>query len=609
MAKQRLIIKEFSGAVATTGEKKDVPNSFKFLKNLNPFIDPSSITQARIATKKSSTTITGLPHWMEDGSPWATDRYVYDSAGKIYKVTNADLVSSLRTVSGGAGEGLKVFDDYLYYALTAELGRYGLLSGTPAFNDSFLSDGTTDVDQTGGGTGSTDYVPPTTISEVATARQTFIPAKDSLKAIIIDVDVVGTGNWTVTVHDTNDVSIGSKAIANGSMSTGDVTFTFATPLRIEIGDSYHFHVTSTVANGGVDTNVNTDLEGAEFSSLFGILISATFHPMVEHLNLLVIGNERYLARWDRATYDPNKITFAAGFECRTLAKFEEFVVAGCFKGSSISDTEEARLYFWDGISPTFNFYTDVTLGAPNALHNSKGILVGVYGNRGAMYQGNDPFEELVDEVPKLAKGKKVEVYPGAITEYEEKTLIGYSAATDDSSGLEQGVYQLGKQDQRLPEAFNYPFTISTGTTQATTLKIGMVKAIGTDLYIGWRDNTDYGLDKITFGDSAINGGQLESLIFDSGDPDKEFLPLNLVIKFEALTTGQSVTPKYKYDRASSFTTGTAASTVGDTRIEEALFNRCKEIEIGFNLASSSNTFIKVTEVRLIYDDLASERDE
>ena len=183
MAAKKLIVKDFSGSVGTVGEKRDIANSARFTKNLNPFEDPSYITLARKATKVSSTTVVTLPTWMEDGSPWATDRYVYDEGGKFYKVTSSDVFSVLRTVSGGAGEGLKVFDDYAYYALAAELGRYGKLSGTPAFNDSFLSDGTTDKDDSGGGTGATDYSTTTGINEGATHRQTIAPTKDPLKAI------------------------------------------------------------------------------------------------------------------------------------------------------------------------------------------------------------------------------------------------------------------------------------------------------------------------------------------------------------------------------------------------------------------------------------------
>ena len=186
-------------------------------------------------------------------------------------------------------------------------------------------------------------------------------------------------------------------------------------------------------------------------------------------------------------------------------------------------------------------------------------------------------------------------------------MIGIGASTDDGTNLEQGVYEFGRQDSSLPEAFNFPYVISTGTTQATTVKIGALKGIGSDLYIGWRDDSTYGVDKVAFGDNAAATGSWESLIFDNKSPDKELLPLMVIIEFEALASGESVTPKYKLDRASSFTTGTAASTVGDTRVELPIFTRANEIEIGFNLASSSGTYIKITGLIFEFDDLETER--
>lgn len=605
---QKLVIKDWSGGIATIGEKKDVSNSSRWLKNLNPFESPDYITLARKPTKVSGTTVTGLPHWAEDGSPWATDRYFYGSGGKIYKETSGGSWSSLRTVSGSTGCGLKAFDDYLYYSLTAELGRYGLLSGTPAFDDSFLSDDTNDLDQSLNTSGQT-YTTPTTISEAATARQTFVPTKDPLKSVEILVAAKGTGDWTVTVHDSNNTLIGAKTLTSANVTASDDNkFTFATPLRLVIGNSYHFHVTSTVANGTVTTTTTADLETVDFHTYCGILISATWHPMVVMEDTLIIGNERYLATWDQSTYTPNKITFAPGFQCRALAKFEEYVVAATFKGATVAEAEAARLYIWDGISSSFNFFTEVTMGAPNAIHNAKGTLLGVYGSKGSMYRGREDFEDIIAEVPKLTRGTKVEIYPGAMTEFEGNTLIGVSASTDDSAGIEQGVYEYGRQQQELPEALNFPFTISTGTTQGTTLKIGMVKSFGTDLYIGWRDDTAYGVDKIALGDGAMATGSSEGLIFDAGDPDKQFLPLNLILEFEPLTDGQSLATKYKLDRG-SYVTSTETTAADQIRFEQPIFTRCREIEFGFNLASSSNTFIKVTELKLTYDDLAGEAND
>jgi len=263
MAEKKLLLRSFEGGISLVGEHKSTPFTARFIKNLDPFVDPAYLTLSKAATKVSGTTVTHLIYWAVDGSPFDTNKYFYSDGGKIYKETSGGTWSSLRTVTSSAGEGLAIFNDYLYYASDTDLGRYGKLTTTPAFDDNVTSwwgGAIGDIRDTGGGTGATDYVPPTSISEAATARQTWTASYDPIKEITINIDVVGTGNWTLTVHDSENNVIGSKTISNGSLSVGDNTFTFSSPLRVVIGNNYHFHITSTVADGGVDTDTDNDLE-------------------------------------------------------------------------------------------------------------------------------------------------------------------------------------------------------------------------------------------------------------------------------------------------------------------------------------------------------------
>src|SRR3990167_759784 len=133
MAIQSIKTSDFSGSIATISEKKDIPFSAKFVKGLNPFEDPSYITLAKATTLKSSTTVTGLVHWFADASPWNTNRYAYDSDGKIYQITNADSFSSLRD-NASTGQGFLVHDNYLYYPFDTDIGRYGPPDKSPALS-------------------------------------------------------------------------------------------------------------------------------------------------------------------------------------------------------------------------------------------------------------------------------------------------------------------------------------------------------------------------------------------------------------------------------------------------------------------------------------------
>lgn len=598
--------------MSSISSKVGIENSAKFTKAGNIFQDPAFFTLVKETSKISSTTVTGLIHHFEDASPHNTNRFAYDSGGVIYTINSSDSVSLSRTVSGGAGEGLVVHDNGLYYALATNIGRYFPLDNSPAFDDALTSwHNTTDLQHTGGGTGAADYVPPTSIAETAAARQTFTADHDPINSIVIDVDVVGSGDWTVTLHDRNNRSVGSKTIVNGSMSVADITFTFASPLRIEPGEEYHFHVTSTVADGGVDTSMATDLEAAEFVINYGVLIDADWHMMVRFFGGWVVGNERYLGFFDRlsGTYNPTKIKLDPGFEARSVYTVEEYVVVEAWKGQSFNKAEEAIRYFWDGLQSAYN-YAEPLPAAPNAGMSYRNSIVGVYGNKGSIYTGSKPMTKIVDKLPKLPADHYIEVYPGAISEYEERLVIGYGALTDDGTDVEQGVWEFGSQSSELTNVLNFPYIISTGTTQGTTLKIGAVKAFGQDLLIGFRDNTTYGIDKVTISGNSTDGtAQWRSRLFDNGDANKTKQAIKLEIQFEALVSGDSVTPVYEINRSGSETSGTAVTTVGATEANLFINSNFREISFGFDLSTSANTFPKVISINFTWEPLEEEGEE
>lgn len=608
---QSLSVRDFSGGIATTSQKKDIPFSARWMKNLNPFEDPSYITLSKAPTKISDTIVTNLCFWMEDGSPFITHRYAYDLGGKIYQITSSDAVTAIRTVSGATGEGLKVFDDYLYYMLPTDIGRYGKLSGTPAFDDSLTSwwdAALSDIQATGGGTGQT-YATETSISESSTKKQSFTATHDPVKSIVIDINDTGDDpDWTITVHDEENNVIGTKTIAFASITTGDNTFTFASQLRTIIGNDYHFHVTTSTTTGApkVTTSAASDLEGAEYTVNYGVLIDAEFHPSVVVEDKLIIGNKDYLAVFDQATYDPNKILLERGFEVRSIDKTDEFVVVTAFKGASVDEAEESRIFYWDTIQLSWNFFTDSTsVGAGNAITNSGNKLRGIFGNQGALYEGDRPFVKSISKTPKLTRGKKVNVYPSAIAHHNGITLVGVGT-TDDGTGLEQGIYAYGAQDGKLQDVLVLLHTISTGTTQGTTVKIGFVKVIGDEIFYSWRDGASYGIDKIGIDALAATSGVYESLIFDAEKVIKDKLALNLDATCETLASGETLATKQKINRTANFTAGTAA-TSGTSKAELGIYNRFKEIELGFTLTSSNGTFPKVTELLFLFNDLSEER--
>lgn len=629
MAKQTLNINNWSGGISPY-TKSGLQNSCRFSRYLDIFSDNDSVSLNPKASKISSTTIVDLPLWMVEGSPFDTNKYVLGDVGKLYSVNSSDTVTLLGTCASSHGNGLCAYNNFVYCPTDDNIERYGPLTGggTAALTAAFLGAGTNDLDQSAttptGGT----YTLPIVLTEADLLS--FTPTKDPIKYVKFNINAKGTGNWTIVIHDARNSVVFQQTYANASLSNGVFEFDFTTPYcRVQPGKTYHFHLYSSVNDGSVVTTVANTLPNAYYSEHFSYLVADTaYHPAITHTDgtkgILVIGNERYLATWDDATYLPNKVAFESGFKVRDLIKINQFVAALCWRGSTIDGSEEGRIYLWDGISPYFNDVKPITGGLPNAATNFKNRIISVLGSSGDINLGVEPFNK-VQSAPNLARGKKIEVVPGGVDVWRSKAVLGLGTNTDDAS-FEQGVYEYGSQSDRdigsgaNQEVLNFGYRISTGTTQSTSMKIGVVKAFGAGLYIGWKDGASYGLDKVSKTGDPSPAGSWESLIIDLGAtekgalksmPLKEKLAIKVVVSYLTLPTGCTVTPKYKIDREGSWQTQTTnGGTVGTTRAECLVGGlggkRFHELEIGFDLVATTS-YPTILGVHLEWDPYPAER--
>lgn len=622
MATVQKTISKWNGGISAS-QKSGLPNSFRFAKHLDIFSDDDSVTLLPTPIKDTASVVTGLVRWMVSAIPYIDSRWGYDDAGNIYS-TSAYLTWTLRRAVGGdsIGQGLLVFSNFLYYATATTMGRGGLLSagvGSMAYDNDYLSDGTTNLDLSVTASGNT-YTPLTGApSETATNRETITPTKDPLKTIAIYVTAKGTGNWTVTLHDSLNNSLGSATIANASLTNGAMnSFTFSTPARIDIGTSYHFHVTSTVADGTMQTGTASDLETSQHKTYFGILVSNDFHPMAQHTNgvggTVIIGNDNYLAELvPGVSYDPNKIEIEPGFTIRGITRENEYIVAYAWRGESTDITEEGKLFYWDGIQPYYNYSKPVSGGVPNAMGNYKNRVFSVIGGRGIMTLGTEPFQ-TIQSAPNLGRGKIIEVLPGAMASWQNRMHIGIGTNSTDSTSLIQGIYEYGNQSDRATssnsvstEVLNFAYTMSTGDETGATMRIGCVAVFGVDMYFSWKSQAGtYGVDRVTVSNDPATTGSWESLIDDDTAGKSGFVSAphhqkesqRLIIRYLNLPTGCTVTPKYKLERAASWTygTGTDIGTAGTTFCTMDIGQRYYEIEFGFDLVATTGypTILSIT---------------
>lgn len=471
-----------------------------------------------------------------------------------------------------------------------------------------------DIDSSATG-GSNTYTLPTAISEAASALLSFTPADDPQKSISFEIDTLGTGAWTVTIHDQQNNTIATQTITNANMPTsGWVEFVFTTPWRIVIGRTYHAHLTVSTGTSKVKVTTGSNFSTANYYTYFGFLVTDTqYHPIFPFLNFLAIGNERYIATWDGAYYYPNKIAFPTGWKVRALSTWREYLAVGVWRGTDITSYTHGRIYFWDGIAPTFNFFIDVPDGQINALWGKDSDLFIIAGYRGDLldYQGSYFFDTgnsksiKVRFLPKRTQSGSVEVLPGALNFYRNLLQIGF-AGSSSMDNIFKGVYSYGTLDPQLPETLSLDYLLSTGNT-GSSVSIGCVFPIGDLLIIGWQDGIAYGADIIDYENNPpASHGRIELMVVDQGKVWHDKTTYQVRADFLPLQEGESITVEASLDRG-TFQTGSITDSETDSFCKLITVpGREREMQYAVNLYATGSTSPTLLEVSALEDNLEEE---
>lgn len=469
-----------------------------------------------------------------------------------------------------------------------------------------------DKDQEDTSTGATSATA-TAISEGASGRQTFVPTKDPQKSIKIFISDTGDdSDWTVTVHDSLNREVASKTLTHAQVVVGANEFTFATPWRPIIGASYHFHVTTTTTTGTplVVSGSSNNFETAEFTSYYQFLVTDTGHPLMHYSNMLLVGNERYLAVWNASSYNPHRLTLPSGYRLRCFGQFNEYAAMGFMKGSTIDESDQGLLVLWDGTSTTYNLALSVPEGAINAMIGSGGQLDFVAGSHLDLlrYVGGAEFQKL-KRLPKITNSTTAEVFPGAMTMWQALERIGI-AGDSDSTTIERGVYTYGRLNDLYPESLSYDYPISTGSRLAS-VDVGMAAVSGNKLLIGWRDGTAYGVDVVDPAGSSFPTATIEYLIRDEGGVFKEKQLQAIRADYEPLVSGHSFAVKYKINRSSDWSAGRTSSFSSDTDLTTLRHDvdqgRNKEYQVAVDLATTISTSPALLSTAAVVDIMEEEQ--
>ena len=448
------------------------------------------------------------------------------------------------------------------------------------------------------------YALATTISENEADRFEFVPTIDPHVRAVVPITTVGTGNWTVTVHDDANNTIATSTMDAADLVAGvDNVFGFNNQWRPIRGATYHYHITSSVADGEVTTG--TDAIDTIASRL--VETHSELHPITEFLDFLAIGNERYLTTYDglltegtdadgtlTSSWDLHQLVLASGYEIISKAEFDEFLVLGATYGSGSPDNfTDGFIVFWDGTSEAFNFFISVKEGGVQTLLPIKNRLYFIAGIRGELFATNGEDYVKIKRLPKTTDDTYIETIFSSSTIYRGIPLFGLAYQTDNTT-FEQGVYGFGAKESQYPDALTYDYPISTGTRTGTTntLRIGVVAAYGSDLFIAWQDGAfTWGIDSVTELSAPFATATYESLIYDGGYPYiKKFIG-TIRVDHQPILTGESILISRKIDQTASYTDDPAGAntTVGSTTTRFHVNAEFKDLQTKVTLGAGSTS--------------------
>ena len=626
MSKQTITIDSWVGG-QSSDDQIGQPNSFAYSKHLDFRKSPSRLTVLPKTTKDSGSTVTDL---VTAGIQLPSGKKVFiDIAGGVYTLSTGGAWAKLAGSLGTTAYGMvyNAIHDTIYVPnannISTITGADGVYGGSPTISaNTFIAN----LDQSGGTTAST-YTTTGAITESATNIRSFTPTSDPLYSVKMYVTAKGSTSLTATVHDAANNTLGTATLLNAAITNGALNeFVFTTPIRLRASpnpSTYHIHMTHTAGTAStIGCTTLNDLSTANYESYGSRLVAPVngMHPVMEFLNLYLIGNGNYVTAWEPISQSApsntewirHRLTFPLGYEVTSMAIYSEYAVFACEKksASNTNESQDGKLIFWDGASKGFNFVVDFPEGSPYSLFSKGNQLRWLGAGKLWGWSGNEPYpiEQILNTDPEFTSSSYYTVnYPNMITSRNSILLAGYPSETSNPS-VEHAVYSQGTRNRYYPEAFGYSYTPSTGTvlnTGSNNLRIGMVKNFGDQLYISWRENSTYGVDIVENASTPFTSGEMQSLWFDHKRQDKRKLALKLIITFDALPVGATVTPKYRLTET-TFTAGESA-IAGATSIEMNIDIDFTSIQLGFDF-TATNTSPTITSMTFVFDDLVQEQD-
>lgn len=582
------VYKDFSGG-ESTDKKTGIANSFSSSQSLDFRTSPSQISVLPGTRRADNNIVTDLVQnevMVADGTIWAIG-----SAGNIYRVSPSGVWSLFGNIgeNGTFGINWRADQDAIYIPGQNSVSQISTVASNPTLLTGFYGQSQSTYDNSAtsgfnvnsnqfGGTMTTAIG--TSYSENLSTQERFFQTDiNPIASIGVNIVNKGTGDWTLTIHDGLNNQLGISTITNTNLVNGRFNqFTDIPPVQINVPSSntaggtssnvqtYHWHLTSTVADGTISSTVINDLSSADMNLYANRLVNTTngIHAQVTFQQFECITNGRYLSVWEplgdpapsNDEWERQGLSFPPGYEGYGETVFNEYlVIATGLTTTGVNTAQQGILFYWDGLSSTYNYFTPIPEGIPESIHTYENAIYYEAGGNWYTITSVAATPQKIRRLPGTEDlfnetNQQTHINPYMGTTRAGIHLLGWPSTTTNQS-IPFGVYTWGQTDSTQNYSFGYSYVLSTGSqfkTDTNNLTIGMVKNFGNVLHISWLDNGEYGVDVVDADSNPASFAKWESLIEDNNYPSKQKQASFVDAHWLDIQDGTNIALKYSIDR-------------------------------------------------------------
>lgn len=322
----------------------------------------------------------------------------------------------------------------------------------------------------------------------------------------------------------------------------------------------------------------------------------SFHPMREVNLVLYIGDGNLIAQVDANVFSADALDIPLPHRASALGKMGTDLLIGTFIASNVN---LSKVFRWNTYSVSFTNDDSVNENGISCFLEADNYVFVYAGNSGSIYSYNGEYLEFYKRLPgTYSPNKRATIHPYASAMFKGSLPI-FGVSNIEGNPCDLGIWSLGKYGRGYNTVLNLEFPISVtdvdGYNVLTGLEIGAIIVSGVNIYVSWKKDTSYGIDKLDYSNKIVKPFIETRIIAPTRTSATPFTTFK--VSYESLPSGTSLIIKTKADHAASFSdSDEITDTIHKWVFANASRLQAKSIQLRIEALCSSNNSPTIEEI-------------